>query len=374
MPFGPNSPGAYIIVVEEPFEIKTVNMYLDTFKLTTFPFQVTPDETFLFLSKAHARAKAYLDYAVWSPDGFVVITGEVGCGKTILIKKMLAELPKSVVVAQVFQTQVNETEFLQMLLAQLGIKAFQAKKVELLDTLNGILLSYHQQKRQVILVVDEAQNLDERVLEEIRLLSGLTVQNEKILNVILAGQSELSRKLDSASLEQLAQRVQLRFHIKPLSESETKEYIEHRLTVAGAGGRQIFPADTIPLIYRYTGGVPRLINVLCDTVLTAAFVENIPVVSINLVNLAIEELQWVPHAERMHQLDKEPTADNAHPLQGIEANLAAGNGSAETAVLADRVNKLYEFVPKFATNVSGRLKNIDEQLKGLTELVKRKKQ
>ena len=125
-------------------------MYLEAFKLKSYPFQVAPDANFLYLSKAHARAKAYLDYAIWSPDGFVVITGEIGCGKTILLKKTLTELPRSVTVANVFQTQINEVEFLQLLLAEFGIKAFEAKKVELLDTLKTFLLHQYQQKRQEI--------------------------------------------------------------------------------------------------------------------------------------------------------------------------------------------------------------------------------
>jgi type II secretory pathway predicted ATPase ExeA len=202
-------------------------MYLEAFNLKAYPFQVAPDANFLYPSKSHARAKAYLDYAMWSPDGFVVITGEIGCGKTILIKKILSELPKSVAVAKIFQTQVDEVEFLQLVLADFGIKAFDAKKVELLDKLNTFLLNQHMQKRPVVLIVDEAQNLSERVLEEIRLLTGLEVRNEKIVNVVLAGQSELSEKLNSSNLEQLAQRVQLRFHIKPLTDTETRDYIEH---------------------------------------------------------------------------------------------------------------------------------------------------
>ncbi len=153
-------------------------MYLEFFNLTTYPFQVTPDAGFLYLGKAHARAKAYLDYAVWSPDGFVAITGEIGSGKTILLKKILSELPDSVVVAKIFQTQLDEIEFLQALLLEFGYQAFDAKKIELLDAINSFLREQHKNKRQVVLIVDEAQNLTERALEEIRLLSGVDSQNE----------------------------------------------------------------------------------------------------------------------------------------------------------------------------------------------------
>jgi type II secretory pathway predicted ATPase ExeA len=348
-------------------------MYLDAFNLKAYPFQVAPDADFLYLSKAHARAKAYLDYAIWSPDGFVVITGEIGCGKTILLKKILTELPQSVTVAKVFQTQINEVEFLQLLLAEFGIKAFEAKKVELLDTLKTFMLNQHQQKRQVVVIIDEAQNFDDRVLEEIRLLSDLEVGNEKILNVVLAGQSELNQKLNSAHLEQLAQRVQLRFHIKPLTQAEIKDYIEHRLTIAGAGNRHIFPDDAIPLIFHYTGGVPRLVNILCDTTLTAAFVEDITLVTEDLVRMALEELQWLPYAERAHK--------NAAPAElaaasGVEISLPkppSANGAGQPGDLEEKLNRLYDFVPKFASSVTGKMKSIDEQLKELSAFLRQRK-
>jgi type II secretory pathway predicted ATPase ExeA len=344
-------------------------MYLEAFNLKTYPFQVAPDANFLYLSKAHARAKAYLDYAIWSPDGFVVITGEIGCGKTILLNKILSEIPKSVVVAKIFQTQVDEVEFLQLVLAEFGIKAFEAKKAELLATLNTFLITQNMQNRQVVLIVDEAQNLSERVLEEIRLLSGLEVENQKIINVVLVGQSELSEKLDSTRLEQLAQRVQLRFHIKPLAEAEIGNYIGHRLATAGANKRNIFPKDTIPLIYRYTGGVPRLINILCETTLTAAFVENVPLVSTNLIKMAVQELQWLP-SEKPQESKPAAAADElAKPHLGDKP----GNGLPHSDGLEDKLNRLYNFVPKFATSVTNRIKGLDEQLKQLAELIREHK-
>jgi type II secretory pathway predicted ATPase ExeA len=348
-------------------------MYLEAFHLKAYPFQVAPDATFLYPSKAHARAKAYLDYAIWSLDGFVVITGEIGCGKTILLKKILTELPRSVTVAKVFQTQINEVEFLQLMLAEFGIKAFEAKKVQLLDTLNTFLLNQYQQKRQVVLIVDEAHNLDERVLEEIRLLSDFEVGNEKILNVILAGQSELNQKLSSANLQQLAQRVQLRFHIKPLTQVETKDYIEHRLKIAGAGNRHIFPDDALPLIFHYTGGVPRLVNILCDTTLTAAFVEDVTLVTVDLVRMAAEELQWTPYAERAHE--------NATPVERAAASKvgvsllspSSTNGAGQPGDFEEKLHRLYDFVPKFASSVTGKMKQIDEQLKEVTSLLRNRK-
>src|SRR5215510_6692871 len=173
-------------------------MYLDLFKLHELPFRLTPDPAFLYLSKHHARAKAYMESTIWFTDGFVVITGEIGAGKTTLIETFLRELEKDVVVAQINQTQVSAVEFLQAVLVQFGFSPFRMKKAELISTLNSFLIEQYAAGRKVLLIIDEAQNLSLRVLEEIRLLSGIESTKEKVLRIILAGQPELNEKLDSA--------------------------------------------------------------------------------------------------------------------------------------------------------------------------------
>ncbi len=278
-------------------------MYLDLFKLQELPFRLTPDPAFLYLSKHHARAKAYMESTIWFTDGFVVITGEIGSGKTTLIETFLKELEKDVVVAQISQTQVSAVEFLQSLLAQFGFQPFKMKKAELLATLNEFLIEQYANGRRVLLIVDEAQNLSNKVLEEIRLLSGIETTKEKVLRIILAGQPELNDKLNSPSLIQLAQRIRLRFHLTALSRSDTESYIQHRLEVAGSQGREIFHPDTFPLIYRYTGGTPRLVNTLCDTSLMAAFAQERDHVTVEDVRAAVEEMQWVEFAERSVKLE-----------------------------------------------------------------------
>src|SRR4051795_7983088 len=240
-------------------------MYLDLFKLKELPFRLSPDPQFLFLSRAHARAKAYMESTIWFTDGFVVITGEIGAGKTTLIESFLRQLDSDVVIAQINQTQVSAVEFLQSVLVQFGFSPFKMKKAELIATLNNFLIEQYAAGRKVLLIVDEAQNLSNKVLEEIRLLSGVETTKEKVLRIILAGQPELNEKLNSSMLIQLAQRIRLRFHLTPLSKTDTQLYIQHRLEVAGSQGRQIFEPDTFALIYGYTGGVPRLVNTLCDT-------------------------------------------------------------------------------------------------------------
>jgi general secretion pathway protein A len=285
-------------------------MYLELFKLHELPFRLSPDPQFLYLSKQHARAKAYMESTIWFTDGFVVITGEIGAGKTTLIETFLRELQTDAVVAQINQTQLSPTAFLQTVLVQFGFSPFNMKKPEVLATLNQFLVEQHINGRKVLLIVDEAQNLSHRVLEEVRMLSGIETTKDKALRIILAGQPELNDKLNSPELVQLAQRVRLRFHLTALTKAETAAYIDHRLEVAGSQGHRIFADETYGMIFKYTGGVPRLINTLCDTCLMAAFGRDQDTVAMEDLEAAIKELQWVEFAagtNRMRIPNLEPT-------------------------------------------------------------------
>jgi general secretion pathway protein A len=277
-------------------------MYLELFKLHELPFRLSPDPQFLYLSKQHARAKAYMESTIWFTDGFVVITGEIGAGKTTLIETFLRELQGDTVVAQINQTQLSPTAFLQSVLVQFGFSPFNMKKPEVLSTLNQFLTEQYSNGRKVLLIIDEAQNLTNRVLEEVRMLSGVETTKEKVLRIILAGQPELNEKLNSQELTQLTQRVRLRFHLTALTKAETNAYIDHRLEVAGSQGRRIFAEDTYATIYKYTGGVPRLINTLCDTCLMAAFSKDKDTVGMEELNAAIVELQWVEFASGTNRM------------------------------------------------------------------------
>ena len=305
-------------------------MYLELFKLHELPFRLSPDPQFLYLSKQHARAKAYMESTIWFTDGFVVITGEIGAGKTTLIETFLRELQADVVVAQVNQTQVSPTGFLQTVLVQYGFSPFQMKKAEVLATLTQYLAEQHTAGRKVLLIIDEAQNLSSRVLEEVRLLSGVETTKEKALRIILAGQPELNDKLNSTELIQLAQRVRLRFHLTALTKAETAAYIDHRLEVAGSQGRRIFAADTYETIFKYTGGVPRLINTLCDTCMMAAFGKDKDTVTAEELSAAIDELQWVEYVARSHRTAA-PSMDrsfppSSHPSHAVGRILLGSNG------------------------------------------------
>jgi general secretion pathway protein A len=205
---------------------------------------------------------------------------------------------------------------------QFGFSPFNMKKPEVLATLNQFLVEQHISGRKVLLIVDEAQNLTYRVLEEVRMLSGIETTKEKALRIILAGQPELNDKLNSPELVQLAQRVRLRFHLTALTRSDTTAYIDHRLEVAGSQGRRIFAEETYATIYRYTGGVPRLINTLCDTCLMAAFGRDRDTVSAGDLAAAIKELQWVEFAAGTNRM-RLPTAEQIQPP-------SAGNGPGHT--------------------------------------------
>src|ERR1700743_3124377 len=285
-------------------------MYLELFKLHELPFRLSPDPQFLYLSKQHARAKAYMESTIWFTDGFVVITGEIGAGKTTLIETFLRELQTDVIVAQINQTQLAPTAFLQTVLVQFGFSPFNMKKPEVLATLNQFLMDQHSSGRKVLLIVDEAQNLSDRVLEEVRMLSGVETAKDKALRIILAGQPELNEKLNSQEFVQLSQRVRLRFHLTALSKAETAAYIDHRLEVAGSQGRRIFAEDGYAMIYKYTGGVPRLVNTLCDTCLMAAYNKDRDTVSNVELEAAIRELQWVEFASGTNRM-RVPSMDHA---------------------------------------------------------------
>jgi len=277
-------------------------MYTESFKLKELPFRLSPDPQFLFLSRAHARAKAYMESTIWFSDGFVVITGEIGSGKTTLIESFLRQVDSDVVVAQISQTQVSAVEFLQSVLVQFGFSPFKMKKAELIATVNNFLIEQYAAGRKVLMIIDEAQNLSLKVLEEIRLLSGIESTKEKVLRIILAGQPELNEKLDSPELVQLMQRVRLRFHLGALSRDDLRAYVLHRLEVAGANGREIFTEDTYAEIARYSGGVPRLVNTLCDTAMMAAFNDDRDQVTAVDIAAAVSELQWVEFSARANML------------------------------------------------------------------------
>ncbi len=291
--------------------------YLQHFNLSEQPFRLTPDPDFIYWSKQHARAKAYMESTIWLADGFVIITGEIGSGKTTMLQSFLSELDDSVVYAMVSQTQLTATEFLQAVLTEFGFKPFDKRKVELLDMLNMFLIEQYSNGKKVVLIVDEAQNLSRKVLEEIRMISGIETHKEKVLRIILTGQPELRDKLDAPSLKQLVQRVRLRFHLNALDARETQEYIEHRLTIGGHEKKDIFTDECFEIIHRYSGGVPRLINTLCDTALLCAFADEKHCVEAADVMAAVDELNWEEHYSDTGVYEKLQQVERRLPTEAL---------------------------------------------------------
>ena len=266
--------------------------YLDHFKLDEPPFRLTPDPDFIYLSKQHGRAKSYMGSTIWFDDGFVIITGEVGSGKTTILQSFIGELEKDTVCAVISQTQLTPTQFLEATLHEFGFNPFNKSKVELIAMLNSFLLTQYADGKKVVLIVDEAQNLGWKVLEEIRLISGVESHKDKVLRIILVGQPELKKTVESPQLKQLMQRVRCRLHLDPLTEVETRKYVLHRLKVAGNKNSRLIHVDAFPMVYKYTGGVPRLINTLCDTAFLCAFAEDKRYICHADVMSAVDELGW----------------------------------------------------------------------------------
>jgi general secretion pathway protein A len=280
-------------------------MYLSFFGLNEKPFAITPDPRYLFLSERHAEALAHLLYGINEAGGFVQLTGEVGTGKTTTIRSLLAQTPKNAEVALILNPRMTAPEFLLTICEEIGIGVpdYAAESLkDLVDILNDYLLKAHASGRRVVLVVDEAQNLAPEVLEQVRLLTNLETNTQKLLQIILIGQPELRELLGRNELRQLAQRITGRYHLDPLSTDETNAYVRHRLRVAGAT-TDIFTPHALREIYRLSGGVPRVINVIADRALLGAYTQDRHRVAGGLVRAAAAEVfgrqfapAWLPWA------------------------------------------------------------------------------
>jgi general secretion pathway protein A len=254
-------------------------MYTQYFSLKQSPFSIAPDPRYLFMSERHREALAHLLYGVSSGGGFVLLTGEIGAGKTTVCRCFIEQIPGDCRLAYIFNPKLTVEELLLSICEEFGITLGAAGPGPVsvkgyVDAINGYLLSSHAQGKNNVLIIDEAQNLSADVLEQLRLLTNLETNERKLLQIILIGQPELRSMLARPELEQLAQRVIARYHLGSLSEAETGTYVAHRLTVAGATAANPFSRALMPLVYRLTNGVPRRINLLCDRALLGAYVEN----------------------------------------------------------------------------------------------------
>lgn len=278
-------------------------MYEKYFGLDQKPFNMTPDPEFLFFTERHREAFAHLMYGIRERRGFICITGEVGAGKTTLCRALLEEFDENTRLALVLNPMLSDAELLETINDEFFIKSPGKTKKELLDALNEYLIEQHSAGRNVVLLIDEAQNLSAETLEQVRIISNLETVKDKLIQIVLIGQPELRDKLSRPDLRQLNQRITVRYHLTPMTEEEASAYIHHRLSVAGSAGRIRFSPEAVREIYKYSGGIPRNINVICDRALLTAFVNESFDITRETVLKARAEVTGIPNGRSGGRID-----------------------------------------------------------------------
>lgn len=267
-------------------------MYLDYYGFKEKPFTITPNPRFIFLSKNHKEVFAHLLYGLQNHAGFIEVTGEVGTGKTTVLRTLLSQLDEETYrVALILNPCLSAYELLRTISREFGVAGEESTIADLLESLNDFLLEQHRQGRTVVLVIDEAQNLDPRVLEQIRLLSNLETETDKLIQIVLVGQPELGILLERPELRQLSQRVTVRYHLRPMDFLDTRTYIEHRLEIAGFPKAAVFTEGALKKIFNFSGGYPRLINIICDRALLIGYTEGRREISKKMITTAIKEMR-----------------------------------------------------------------------------------
>ncbi len=268
-------------------------MYQEFYHFRQLPFNSTADPEFLFLSRKHEEVLHHLLYGVEQRKGFLQVIGEVGTGKTTLCKELLKRLPVSTKTAFIYHSNLSELQLLMAIAQDLGARSGKQNRLALINTMNEFLLEQSVLRSNVVLLIDEAQCLSDASLEQLRLLSNLETQKEKLLQIVFVGQPELDRKLNSVHLRQLRQRIAVRSYLLPLNREETAGYIHHRIKIAGGESCVNFSEEATHRIFQYSQGTPRMINLVCDRVLLAGFVKQTHHITEELISRAIEELEGV---------------------------------------------------------------------------------
>ncbi len=289
-------------------------MYLEFYGLVRPPFEMTPDPSFLYLGETHREGLAMLHYAIEARKGFLALTGEVGTGKTTLIHALLSQLKSTTPSAFIFNPRLDPLDFLRMLFDEFGIEAECQTKAEYLMALNHYLIDCLAQDKVALLIVDEAQNLSPEMLEEVRLLSNLETPTSKLLQIMLVGQPELDEMLDRPELRQLRQRIVLRHHLRPFDASELDHYVSERLRLAGYTGKGIFTRSARKELQAVTGGVPRLVNVVCDSALLLGYSREKSEIDADLIHEAAVELRMAePKTRKTRESRKADPSKRSSP-------------------------------------------------------------
>jgi len=316
-------------------------MYKEFYGLRANPFNVNPDPRYLFLTRHTEEALACLTYGIQSRKGFVLLTGEVGTGKTTLINKLLEWLRlQQVATAFIFNSRMNVPQFLDYMMADFGIPCDSKAKSQILLRLYNWLLDRYRAGETAVLIVDEAQNLADELLEEIRMLTNLETFTEKLLQIVLVGQPELEQRLKQPQLRQLRQRLTLRAKTHPLTLDETKAYVQQRLRIAGSNGQQIFDPEALVMIHRYASGIPRVVNLLCEHSMVSAFVDQQKVIVPAVVDAVARDLDLSDNtASGAMMTGPPPQTANPEKFDLVEA-------LRSLATLADRLRDEEKDLPK----------------------------
>ncbi len=266
-------------------------VYLEYYGLKEAPFNITPNPRFLYFSPKHREALNHLLYGIRQRKGFVQLTGEVGAGKTTISRALLEQLGPDFSTALILNPALDFDQLLKSIAMELNLPFKGLDRLEMIAELNHFLLQQVEQRKDTVVFIDDAQGLSNEVLEQLRLLSNLETDERKLLQIVLMGQPELRDRLDDHSLRQLRQRITVRYHLNPLNRAEAAQYIQHRLQVSGANGSPTFTAPAVWRIHRYSRGVPRLINAVCDKCLLAGFVQRRQKIDFSMVGRAMRELE-----------------------------------------------------------------------------------
>ena len=330
-------------------------MYNEFYSLTEKPFSITPNPKFLYHSKQHAHAITYLEYGIEENAGFILLTGEIGTGKTTLVRYILNEIVDKRDVAVVFNTNVSGGQLLELILQEFNIRPNVDDKAGNLDKLYVYLIRSYAKGNQPLLIIDEGQNLNEEALEEVRMLSNLQTDDKVLLQIMLVGQPELKEKLNNPTLAQLNQRITVNYHLNELSEEDTKEYIGMRMMKAG-GDPQIFSDESVSKIFEASMGVPRIINMLCDTALVYGFADELELIGPKIIEQVIKDRAGMG---LLAGRNEGPTADKA----GM-----ASDGLADSNILkqfSHRFEKLEE-------DVDFRMSRLEKDIEEIKQLLKNK--